>query len=643
MEKQTGYRIKIVERTGTKLVDMLHRANPWQGQDCQRQGCLLCSTKIRTGRNLEQECTQRCLVYETWCLNCEDEEIKKIEEEEEEGEKKRSRIKNISRYVYIGETSRSIYERGLEHIRDKNELKKDSHMIKHYFDKHEGEDLENIEFGIRILRTTKTAFNRQILESVMIQSSKTRNHILNSRSEYNRCALPRLTAKMGDDTYDKIDKIKKEEKKAELELEKKIRNLKVLKSKERRWECTWQDQPASKKRKITSSEHKKVLHKERNQEKRKEPEEEKAHAGADRVEKRKNYSIFQNKKKKIEEQKIEKPDKDMDKEAIENDTLESQEQIDWDKKLEEKEKRIEKDAMERKERLEKAERLNKSYELLRLCRETLKLEGETWEISKERRELEKIKEYEKRERLLRAKDKKEKMLEKIKTKEIQTKITDNLNLIPKNRKILVEARIEKERLLDIKEAREKIWKKWRHNKGKSTHHPRILKRDSKEQLEEKLAKIEKEVERYNDEMRKIEEDKEKKKQQIKKKESKQKHWEMMKWVVRFIDENKDEWSRIKLMRKKDMERKQEREIWEKKSMEEKRKELIEEEANRRRKEKRSNKELRLAEVTEMKKNWKRREPPPEIKDEDDELDMELEKGEEEEEVGGLAAQEREAE
>ena len=31
MKEMTGYRIKIVEKTGVKLVDMLHRANPWAG------------------------------------------------------------------------------------------------------------------------------------------------------------------------------------------------------------------------------------------------------------------------------------------------------------------------------------------------------------------------------------------------------------------------------------------------------------------------------------------------------------------------------------------------------------------------------------------------------------------------------------
>ena len=42
MEEMTGYRIKIVEKGGTKLVDILHKANPWAGEDYNRPGCLLC-------------------------------------------------------------------------------------------------------------------------------------------------------------------------------------------------------------------------------------------------------------------------------------------------------------------------------------------------------------------------------------------------------------------------------------------------------------------------------------------------------------------------------------------------------------------------------------------------------------------------
>ena len=31
----TGYKLKIVEKGGTKLVDILHKANPWAGQHCE--------------------------------------------------------------------------------------------------------------------------------------------------------------------------------------------------------------------------------------------------------------------------------------------------------------------------------------------------------------------------------------------------------------------------------------------------------------------------------------------------------------------------------------------------------------------------------------------------------------------------------
>ena len=390
LEKQTGYRIKIVERAGSKLVDLLHRANPWKGKDCERAGCLLCLTKMKTGKDMDQDCTQRCLVYESWCMTCEDKEIKRIEDDEEDEKTKNEKIRNIVKYVYIGETSRSIYERGLEHMNDKENLKKDSHMIKHYFDKHEGEELEKMEFGIKIVKNTKTAFDRQILESVLIQAKKKKHHILNSRSEYNRCALPRLTAKLGDDTYDKIDKIKKDEKKAEVELERKIRDMKIRNNKERRIDPSWRDQPASKKRKTNENEYKIVVQDEQKVEKRRELEEVPRtllELRKEMIEKKDNPILYKKKRiNDLEEEITEKKEKEVE-EKVEIE----KEKIDWEEKIREREDRIKMEDLERKKRIEKAARLEKSYELLRLCRETLKAEGETWQISKARRELEREK------------------------------------------------------------------------------------------------------------------------------------------------------------------------------------------------------------------------------------------------------------
>ena len=45
LENLTGYKLKLVERSGRKIEDLLTSSNPWQGIDCGRTSCLLCQTK----------------------------------------------------------------------------------------------------------------------------------------------------------------------------------------------------------------------------------------------------------------------------------------------------------------------------------------------------------------------------------------------------------------------------------------------------------------------------------------------------------------------------------------------------------------------------------------------------------------------
>ena len=98
--------------------------------------------------------------------------------------------------------------------------------------------------------------------------------------------------------------------------------------------------------------------------------------------------------------------------------------------------------MEKEERKDKEKTRLKSFELLRLCMDILQEEGETWQLSKERRELQ-AKMLEKRERYAKAGRKKDKTLEKIRKKEIQTtiSITKRLAEKPEKRKKIVEARL----------------------------------------------------------------------------------------------------------------------------------------------------------------------------------------------------------
>jgi hypothetical protein len=201
MEQMTGYKLKIVERGGTKLVDILHKSNPWAGEDCKRKNCLLCKTKRLEGKKNGQDCRKRNSVYETACLTCRDRQDKEIEErmEGKDAKKIEEEKKKAKRYIYVGETNRSVYERGIEHVNDIAACKTSSHMLRHLLDVHEEEEegWKDINFGMRIIKNTRSAFERQILESVVIQKSRS-HHIMNNKAEYNRCALPRLTAKLGE-------------------------------------------------------------------------------------------------------------------------------------------------------------------------------------------------------------------------------------------------------------------------------------------------------------------------------------------------------------------------------------------------------------------------------------------------------------
>ena len=66
LEKLGSIKIKLVERAGDKLVDVLHKSNAWSEADCEREDCLICSTEgSRKG-----SCRRRNVLYETFCKLC---------------------------------------------------------------------------------------------------------------------------------------------------------------------------------------------------------------------------------------------------------------------------------------------------------------------------------------------------------------------------------------------------------------------------------------------------------------------------------------------------------------------------------------------------------------------------------------------
>ena len=149
-----------------------------------RDRCLLCATKEKTGKQKGQCCAKRSSVYEIWCLQCQARDIKKLEEKYEGDELDKEKEK-ILLYKYIGETNRSVYERSWEHLNGLKSIDKDSFMLKHAVDQHAGDELNTARYGIKVVRYTKSSFERQILESVCLQDNRDHN-ILKSKSEYNR-------------------------------------------------------------------------------------------------------------------------------------------------------------------------------------------------------------------------------------------------------------------------------------------------------------------------------------------------------------------------------------------------------------------------------------------------------------------------
>ena len=215
LKPYTKINLKIVERAGKKLIETLHKSNPWENTICERKECLPCDSSRRDQKVAVKSCKRRSVIYKTWCHTCREKvrreveekykrEIKKTEngkkrkrnEKWEEKESEKERLKKIEKeidektYRYIGETSRSSFERASEHMRDLRDMDPGSHLLKHIIQKHM-DNWSDVEFRMKILSTHFTAFNRHISKAVLINKNKG-PYLLNSKSEYNRSSLPSI-------------------------------------------------------------------------------------------------------------------------------------------------------------------------------------------------------------------------------------------------------------------------------------------------------------------------------------------------------------------------------------------------------------------------------------------------------------------
>ena len=167
LAKTTKKSIRLVEESGIKLKKTLCKSDPWEQVQCGRESCTTCPIG-RPG-----SCRTKNVVYHNICLPCKDMEVS-------------------SRY--IGETARTMWERGAEHTQDSLNLSKNSHMRDHMMSSHQDlleEMLKGAKlFTMQIIKPARSALSRQIREAVEIASNNTRGIILNSKDEFSRSLIP---------------------------------------------------------------------------------------------------------------------------------------------------------------------------------------------------------------------------------------------------------------------------------------------------------------------------------------------------------------------------------------------------------------------------------------------------------------------
>ena len=100
-------------------------------------------------------------------------------------------------FKYIGESAHSAHERGAEHLSDLENFRTGSHLLKHIIEHHPDTEPEAVKFNMKVSKFHKSAYERQIHEAVQIEVNSKKNQMMNSKSEYSRCALPRLGLKFG--------------------------------------------------------------------------------------------------------------------------------------------------------------------------------------------------------------------------------------------------------------------------------------------------------------------------------------------------------------------------------------------------------------------------------------------------------------
>ena len=167
-------RIKVIERTGSRIVDTLSRKDPWAPHSCGRPLCMICNSSYvaKKDKHKAAACGRESVVYMMSCDKCAEADIKAH---------------------YYGESARTGFIHGKEHLHGQKKVAEENPLAKHDIIHHGGMPCS---YSMRIVRKHKKALERQIHEATCIQSSKA-DILLNSKNEWNGPRVPRISVEVG--------------------------------------------------------------------------------------------------------------------------------------------------------------------------------------------------------------------------------------------------------------------------------------------------------------------------------------------------------------------------------------------------------------------------------------------------------------
>ena len=164
-ETEAGVRFKVIETGGCTIQSQVQLSNPTATAGCDRDDCMPC----KTGRGEGGNCSKSGISYEIECQQCPD------------GNKS----------LYIGESSRNLYTRAKEHLKNYENQTQKSFMWKHQRKNHNGQPGG---YTAKVTGSYRDCLSRQVGEGVSIRRCD--KEVLNGKSEWHQPPLYRVQSEI---------------------------------------------------------------------------------------------------------------------------------------------------------------------------------------------------------------------------------------------------------------------------------------------------------------------------------------------------------------------------------------------------------------------------------------------------------------